>query len=257
MFSSTASRFVLMLAAACNAMASATESPVELLTAGDYTILAKSGITNVPESTIVGDIGVSPIAGTAMTGFGFTEDVSEKFWTSAQLKDEGKAYAADSADPTPELLTTAVSAMEAAYTDAAGRVNPDAARINYGVGVLGGIFGGQFAKMTPGVYTFGSNVVIAENIYLEGNATDVFIFQITGTLTLAADKKVLLTGDVVASNVFWQVADVVEVADEAEMQGIILAKTSVVLKDNSVLSGRVLAQTACTLQKTTIIYPYV
>ena len=36
----------------------------------------------------------------------------------------GKVYAADYASPTPSNLTTAIGAMETAYTDAAGRTNP-------------------------------------------------------------------------------------------------------------------------------------
>ena len=36
-----------------------------------------------------------------------------------------KIYAADYAVPTPTDLTTAVSAMQTAYTDAAGRSSPD------------------------------------------------------------------------------------------------------------------------------------
>eukprot|EP00527_Entomoneis_sp_CCMP2396_P000263 CAMPEP_0198140588 /NCGR_PEP_ID=MMETSP1443-20131203/3740_1 /TAXON_ID=186043 /ORGANISM="Entomoneis sp., Strain CCMP2396" /LENGTH=66 /DNA_ID=CAMNT_0043803069 /DNA_START=59 /DNA_END=256 /DNA_ORIENTATION=+ len=40
--------------------------PVNLGTAGDFAILAAAGISTI-NSTITGDIGVSPIAATAMT----------------------------------------------------------------------------------------------------------------------------------------------------------------------------------------------
>jgi hypothetical protein len=58
-------------------------------------------------------------------------------------------------------------------------VNTEASCINLGLGILGGVFGGEEAPLTPGVYTFGSGVTIASDIYLEGNhctKDDVFIF---------------------------------------------------------------------------------
>jgi hypothetical protein len=39
--------------------------PVQLETAADYAILAKTGISTVPNSVITGDIAVSPIAAAA------------------------------------------------------------------------------------------------------------------------------------------------------------------------------------------------
>ena len=44
-------------------------APVNLGTAGNFVILSKSGISTVPSSVLTGDIGVSPIAHTAITGF--------------------------------------------------------------------------------------------------------------------------------------------------------------------------------------------
>jgi len=44
-------------------------APVELGTSEDFTILAKTGVTTVPSSVIIGDVGVSPIAQTAMYRF--------------------------------------------------------------------------------------------------------------------------------------------------------------------------------------------
>ena len=60
------------------------ELPVDLKDAGDYVIIAKSGIdTYVPYSSIItGDIAVSPITATAMTGFSLTLDSSTQFSTS-------------------------------------------------------------------------------------------------------------------------------------------------------------------------------
>ncbi len=58
---------------------------VELGAAGDYVILTKSGISSVADSDITGDIGVSAIAGTAITGFNLELDSGKQFSTSEQV----------------------------------------------------------------------------------------------------------------------------------------------------------------------------
>jgi hypothetical protein len=269
MFSFNTFRFVLALEAACNAVTFATEA-ADLGTAGDYVILTKSGISAVPDSVITGDIGVSPIAATALTGFSLTMDAGGEFSTSTQLQSPlGKAYAATYHPPIPAVLSTAVSNMETAYTDAAGRLNPDDERINLGGGVLGGVFGGgkmdgkgETHPLTPGVYTFGSSVSIEQDITFEGTNKDnnqdpdVFIIQISGDLIQAANTKVLLTGGALAENIFWQVAEVVQVGVGAEMQGILLGFALVEFKTgSSLVTGRVLSQKACTLDQATITAP--
>ena len=91
--------------------------PVSLGTAGNFVILAKSGISTVPTSVVTGDIGVSPIESTAITGFSLSLAAASPFATSAMIT--GKVYAPGYADPTPANLTTAIGDMETAYTDAA------------------------------------------------------------------------------------------------------------------------------------------
>lgn len=260
MFSFNNCRFAFALAAACNAVTFAKESKVDLGFAEDYVILAKTGISTVPDSAITGDIAVSPIAAASMTGFSMTKDLSDTFSTSNQIT--GQAFAADYKAPIPSQLTTAVSAMETAYTNAAGRVNPNAARIDLGGGLLGGDFGGATAPLTPGVYTFGSNVQITSNIFFEGTglgpdegATDVFIIQIAGNLLQAANYNVELSNGALASNIFWQVAGSAKVGAGAHMEGILLIKTDILFETQSSLNGRVFSQTACNLQKATLTQP--
>jgi hypothetical protein len=257
MFSFNASLFVLVLAAAGNAVVFAKEASILLGDAEEYAILAKTGISTVPNSIITGNIAVSPIAAGAMTGFGLAIDSSGQFSTATQVT--GKAYAANYSPPIPTHLTTAVSNMETAYADAAGRLNPDAARINLGGGVLGGAFGGATDKLTPGVYTFGTGVVLTGDIFFEGSGlgedegeTDIFIIQITGNLLQASNYKVILSNGALAKNIFWQVAGLVVVGAGSHMEGVLLVKTSVLFETLSSLNGRVLTQTACNLQMATI-----
>lgn len=97
---------------------------VNLGTAANYAILAKSGlaksgVSTVPTSAITGDVGVSPAAASYLTGFAPTSDSTNVFATSSQVT--GKLFASDYANPTPSNLTTAISDMQLAFTDAAGR----------------------------------------------------------------------------------------------------------------------------------------
>jgi hypothetical protein len=226
--------------AQAQAIGSGLTETVNLGTAGNYAILTKAGITTVPDSVITGDIAVSPIAIGGMTGFDFTLDSGETFSTCTQVS--GKAYAASYNAPTPAHLTTAVSDMETAYTDAAGRTTPDAARINR----VGGVHG----TLTPGVYTFTTAVLITEPIHFNGDG--IYVIQISKTLTQAADTTMILDNGARAENIFWTVAEAVAVGARAHMEGILLGKTSVTFITESSLNGRILVQTLCALQKATI-----
>jgi hypothetical protein len=108
--------------------------------------------------------------------------------------------------------------------------------------------------LTPGVYTFGSDVLLAGDITIDGDGDSnaVFIIQITGNLIQSANKNVVLAGSVKAENIFWQVAGQVTVGAGAQMKGNLLVATGVTFITGSTLDGRVLAQTACVLQAATI-----
>lgn len=56
---------------------------INLGSAGNFTILAKTGISTTGSTSIVGNLGLSPAAASYVTGFGLTMDVSNTFSTSA------------------------------------------------------------------------------------------------------------------------------------------------------------------------------
>jgi hypothetical protein len=235
------SLFLLSAAAVVNA-ASAAEK-VDLKTAGDYVILAKTGIATVPTSHITGDIGVSPITGAAITGFDLVSDTSGTYSESTQVV--GSVFASDYISPTPSWMSTAVLDMEDAYRNADEQVT-DVDNL------LKGEIGGQ--TLSPGVYGFDKDVKISPGTALtfKGSATDVFIIQTSGSVKQAANTAVILEGGALPENIFWQVAGEVTVGAGAKMQGVLLAKTAVTFVTGSTLVGRVLTQTACNLQKATI-----
>jgi len=123
---------------------------VNLGSAGNFTILAKSGISTTGATAIGGNIGASPVAASSITGFGLIMDSTNTFATSSLVS--GRVYAADYASPTPATMSTAISDMQTAYVDAAGRTTPTATEL--GAGNLGGM------TLAPGLYKFSSNVII-------------------------------------------------------------------------------------------------
>lgn len=225
--------------------ATAPRLPVNLGTAGNYVILSKSGISTVPTSAITGDIGVSPIAATAITGFSLIHAAGSPFATSAQIT--GKAYAANYGAPTPANLTTAIGNMQTAYTDAAGRTTPDFTEL--GAGQIGGL------TLVPGLYKWGTDVLISKDVTLHGSPTNVWIFQIAGKITQANGTKIILTGGALAKNIFWQSVGVVSIGTTAHFEGIIMAKTAITLGTGASINGRLLAQTAVTLNASTVTAP--
>src|SRR4029078_111714 len=92
-----------------------------------------------------------------------------------------------------------------------------------GAGSIGGM------PLAPGVYKWGTGLLIPTDVTLEGEATDVWIFQIAEDLTVATGTSIVLTGGAVPENVYWQVAGLVELGSTAHAEGIVLTQTSITL----------------------------
>lgn len=218
-------------------------APVALGMAGDYVILAESGISTVPTSIITGDIGISPFGSTSLTGFSMTK--AGTFFTDIQVI--GKIYAVDNDPPTPINLGTANTNMKTAYTDAATRPTPDF--LNLGTGAIGGL------TLVPGLYKWTSSVGVASDVTVSGGPNDTWIFQVTGDLTAASAKSVKLGGFAKAKNIVWQVAGLVDLDTDSHFEGIILCKTGITLRTGASVTGRLLAQTAVAIAKSRVTLP--
>ena len=221
-----------------------TALAVNLRSAGDYVILAESDISTVPPAVITGNLGISPMAATFITGFSLIAESTNVFSTSAQVT--GKVFAADYAVPTPSNLTTAIGDMGTAFTDAAGRA-PDVTEL--GSGSIGGM------KLAPGVYKWGTGVLIPTDLTLAGGATAVWIFQIAQNLTVSNAVTVHLAEGALAKNVFWQVAGSVDLGTTSHFAGIVLCQTMINLRTGASLDGRLMAQTAVNLDSSTVTQP--
>lgn len=221
----------------------------DLGSAGHYVILAKAGVSDVVAvgTMVTGDIGVSPVAASYITNFSLIADGSNQFSTSNKVV--GNVYASDYAVPTPSNLTTAIGSMETAYNDAADRTNPGFTEL------YAGNLTGQ--TLPPDLYKWGTDVTIdaAGAVTLSGSSTDIWIFQIAGNVVLNSGATITLLGGALPENIYWQVAGQVTLETTAHMEGILLSKTAIVMKTGSSLNGRAFAQTAVTLDDTTVHEP--
>jgi hypothetical protein len=212
---------------------------VELGSAGDFTILSQTGITNVYRSSIVGDVGTSPISGSAMLLS--CDEVA------------GNIFTVDASGPTPcannapGILTVAVGDMGFAYDDAAGRVLPDSSEL--GAGEIGGL------TLDPGLYKWSSDVSISTDVTFSGTSDDVWIMQVAGNLSLANAKQITLAGGALAKNIFWQVAGSATLGTNAHFEGVVLSKTLIAVNTGTSVNGRLFAQTAVTLQQNAVTAP--
>ncbi|MGC9603529.1 MAG: ice-binding family protein [Minisyncoccia bacterium] len=231
----------------------ASPPAVNLGTAANFAILAKTAITTTGVTLITGDIGVSPAAASTITGFSLVLDGSGTFSTSALVT--GKVYAANYTAPTPTYVGTAVSNMLAAYTDATSRATTV---LNAGaVGCAATCRDLAGTNLVAGVYTFdgAGNVVITNDFTLSGSASDVWIFQIPGTLDISVNKKIILSGGAQASNIFWAVAGTTTLEPGSTFEGNILGgpgASTIAGQNGAILHGRALGQTDVTLIANTI-----
>jgi hypothetical protein len=137
--------------------------------------------------------------------------------------------------------------METAYNDAAGRKDPDFVELR------GGDIGGL--TLDPGLYKWSSSVKVPTAVTLSGSEDDVWIFQIAGNLNVSNGVDIHLIGGAQSKNVFWQVAGLVDLGTTSHLQGIVLSKTLIAMKTGAWVNGRLLSQTAVTLEKNKVIQP--
>ena len=219
-------------------------APVDLLSTADFAILAGSMVSNVPTSAVTGDIGLSPAAGSYITGFGLTE-VTGTIYTADATGPAGSVTAA-------AMLTAAKGDLTIAYNDAAGRVPiPTGAFLDTMAGEIGGL------TLGPGLYKFtGALSITGSNLILEGSSTDVWIFQIAANLVVADAVQITLAGGALPANIFWQVGTSATLGPTSVFKGNILADQSISLSTGATLDGRALARIAAvTIESSTVTVP--
>lgn len=229
-------------------------APVNLLSVltNNFAILSKAGITNTGShgSSITGNIGASPITAAAMNNVFCSEITGTIYGVDAAYVGSGSQVCFMGNPPLANktLVDNAVLDMGTAMADAAARA-PDYTEL--GAGAIGGM------TLPPAVYKWGTGVSILSDVFLAGGPNDVWIFQISGDITMASAKKVTLLGGALAKNIFWQVSGPTGVAigTTAHFEGIILAAKAITVNTGASANSRFLAQTAVTLDANSVVRP--
>ncbi|WP_295796122.1 ice-binding family protein [Mucilaginibacter sp.] len=225
-------------------LAATVSSPVNLKTANDFTILTETGITTTGVTAITGNIGTSPIAATAITGFGLIMATDNQ--SSHTPIVTGKVYASNYAAPTPSKMTTAIADMKTAFTTANGLTIPSPIVEKYAGDISG-------HTLRPGLYKWGTGVLVTGvGATLSGGPNDIWVFQIAKNLTVSNGAIITLLGGAQAKNIFWVVSGKATLGTAANFKGIILSKTLISLNTGARVTGKLYAQTAVTLIANTV-----
>jgi hypothetical protein len=190
----------------------ASAASVGLGTAGSFSVLGGSAVTNTGPTIMPGDLGVTP--GTAISGF-----PAGTFG--------GTLHANDA------VAQQAKSDAILAYDDAAGRPSTS---------TVAGDLGGR--TLQAGVYTSATSLGLTGDLVLDGagDPNAVFVFQAGSTLTTASASRVLLTGGAQACNVFWKIGSSATLGSASSFTGNLVALTSVSLTTSARVDGRTLAR---------------
>ncbi|MEO7423063.1 MAG: ice-binding family protein [Ornithinibacter sp.] len=215
--------------------ASAIPADVPLGTAGAFSVLAGSTVTNTGPSVISGDagnggnLGVSP--GSAVTGF-----------PPGLVTPPGTIHTTDA------VAGNAQSDLTIAYNTAAG--------LPCNKTLTDQDLGGQ--TLTSGVYCFATSAQLTGTLTLdaEGNPDAVFIFQIGSTLITASNSTVAFVNGAQGCHVFWQVGSSATLGTSSLFSGTIMALTSITANTTANVQGRLLARNgAVTLDSNAIHTP--
>ncbi|MBE2279283.1 MAG: Ig-like domain-containing protein [Ignavibacteriaceae bacterium] len=200
--------------------------PVNLRSAARFAILSHSAITNIPASSITGDVGISPGSRGAITGLTNPEVI-------------GTIFAADDPAPTPAMLIQAKTDANLAYLDAISATRGVPTPIS---GNLNGL------TLVPGLYESGTSIEISAGGILfldaQGDPNAVFVIRSATSITTLSSSEVRLSGGAQAKNIFWAAGSSVTLGTGSIMKGTLIAGTSISLLTGSRLDGRALIQGA-------------
>ncbi len=209
---------------------------VSLGTAGNYVILAETGITDIPSSAVTGNI-ANAGTGAQITGL-----------TCPEVN--GVIYTIDATGPACRTIDSAgigiaVTDKGTAYTTANGLAN---CVINQSAGILSGL------TLTRGKYFFNTGVSIPTNLHLDalGDPTARWVFQVNGTLTMASAVTIFLDNGALASNVLWTVTSFSQFGTNAHFEGVLIGADYIQLLAGASAHGRLLTHTYVALDQNVV-----
>lgn len=219
--------------------AEALATPILGSDLASFTVLGASTVTNVPTSSIGGNVGVWSSGGAnAITGFNSSPGVA----VSDPQVTGGLVHAGTGpAQSAQGQLTTARNNLSS-LGPGTTLINPDLS---------------TYGSLAPGVYTVAAGTTnLSGMLTLDGggNANAAWVFQMEDTLITSSNSVVNMINTGAGAGLFWNVRSSATIDTNTTFLGNILALASIsmntIATDNC---GRVLADTAAvTLQKNTL-----
>ena len=209
----------------CGASSASAQVSPSLGTAGSYSILAGSQVTNTGATTISGDVGISPGIGALphFTGFGTVV-------LGGSMHDADTSAANAQADK-----NTAFTALDQGCT------------VSY-AGAFKELAG---TTLVPGVHCATSFHLTSGTLTLSGAASDTWIFKSASDLVVTGGAAAKVVSP--SCDIWWRVVSSASLDAGSSLAGNILADTAITLAAGASLSGRALARTAeVTLSSNTI-----
>jgi len=202
--------------------------------AASFAVLGATTVTNVPTSTIVGNVGVSP--GTSITGFNSVAGIA-----TADTQVTGGLVHSN---------TAIAASAQGQLTTARGTLSSLGAGISLGADLAG-------LTLTPGIYTVAAGTTnLSGTLTLDGlgNANAFWLFQMPSTLITSSGSVVNVINAGTGSGLFWNVGSSATLGTTTSFEGNILALASISLNTGATIGcGRALADVgAVTLQQNTI-----
>jgi hypothetical protein len=213
--------------------------PVVLGSTVTFSILAAAAVTNSGPTIVNGNLGISPMPLSFVTGF-----------PPGTVAPGFQIYAT-----TPGPAATAQIDLTTAYNDAA---------TSHRDGDVPTTLSGDLSGLTlaPGLYNSTSTLSLGQTgngILIfngGGNPNSVWVIQVGSGLTTFTGSQMILAGGASAANIFWQVGSSATLGTNSTFYGTILAMASITLGTGAALDGRALARTgAVTLLDNTMTEP--
>ena len=207
--------------------------PVVLGASSGFAILASASVTNIPTSTIVGHVGLTPDTGANITGFSSPLTCPEVV---------GQIYAVDSTGPAcalPDgvLLSQAKTDALAAFANANHAVRGTPVSVTTNLAGLT-LYPGLYESLTSLDLSAGG----ALTLDAQGDPNAVFLLRSATSITTLSTSQIVLSGGAKASQVFWTAGSAITLGVNSVMKGTLLAGTAVTLQTGATLEGRALNQ---------------
>ena len=225
---------VLLLLVAPSLVLKANADSILSADLSSFAVLGASAVTNVPTSTVVGSVGVSP--GSAITGFNSSPGVAVSDPQVTQGTVQATTAVAEQAQNDLTIAKTTLSSLGA-----------------------GTLLSSDLAGLTlfPGVYTLPagvSNLTGTLTLDGQGNANAAWVFQVASTLITSPGSVVDVINTGSGAGLYWNVGSSATLDTTTSFQGNILGLASVTLNTGATIGcGRALANTgAVTMDMNTI-----